>query len=121
MERLRGIQPSWSVNAAAQAAGLAALQDRTHLDRAREVVRKSKAYLTSALNEIGLEVAPSAANFLLVKVGDAAAVRQALLREGVAVRDCTSFGLPQYVRIGVRNIEDCRRLVEATRRVLGHG
>jgi histidinol-phosphate aminotransferase len=121
VERLRGTQPSWSVNAAAQAAGLAALQDRTHLDRAREVVRKSKAYLTGALNEIGLEVAPSAANFLLVKVGNAAVVRRALLREGVAVRDCTSFGLPQYVRIGVRSPEDCRRLVEATRRVLGHG
>ena len=85
------------------------------------MVREAKAYLKHGLRDSGLEVAPSAANFLLVKVGDAAGVRQALLREGVAVRDCTSFGLPEHVRIGVRKPEDCRRLVEATRRVLGRG
>ncbi len=121
MENLRRVQPSWSVNVAAQAAGLAALRDRAHLDRAREAVREAKAYLVEALRDSGLEVAPSSANFLLVKVGDGAGTRQALLREGVAVRDCASFGLPEHVRVGIRKLEDCRRLVEATRRVLCNG
>jgi histidinol-phosphate aminotransferase len=121
VEFLRSFQPSWSVNAAAQAAGLAALLDRPHLDRAREAVREAKTYLAKALRERGLEVVPSSANFLLVKVGDGAGIRQALLHQGVAVRDCASFGLPEYVRVGIRKLEDCRRLVEAARWVLGDG
>ena len=61
----------------------------------------------------------AAANFLLVRVGDAAAVRLRLLREHrVCVRDCASFGLPEHVRIGVRRMEDCRRLVGALREVM---
>ena len=34
------------------------------------------------------------------------------------VRDCASFGLPEHVRIGVRRIEDCRRLAGALQEVL---
>ena len=61
----------------------------------------------------------AAANFLLVRVGDAAAVRLRLLREHrVCVRDCASFGLPEHVRIGVRRMEDCRRLAGALREVM---
>ena len=61
----------------------------------------------------------AAANFLLVRVGDAAAVRLRLLREHrVCVRDCASFGLPEHVRIDVRRMEDCRRLAGALREVM---
>ncbi len=55
----------------------------------------------------------SEANFLLVKVGDAAAWRAKLTRLGLFVRDCTSFGLPDYIRVGIRSLPDCRRLAEA--------
>ena len=102
------VRPPWSVNAAAQAAGLAALGDVGHLEAARRVVRESRAYLVGELSELGLEVVPPTANFLLVRVGDGAAFRSALLERGVCVRDCASFGLPAYVRIGVRTLPDCR-------------
>ena len=55
----------------------------------------------------------------LLRAGDAAAIRMRLLREHrVCVRDCTSFGLPEHVRIGVRRMEDCRRLAGALQEVL---
>ena len=38
----------------------------------------------------------------------------------MCVRDCVSFGLPEHVRIGMRGIEDCRRLAGALREVLGN-
>lgn len=119
VERLRALQPSWSVNAAAQAAGLAALADAEHLARARAEVRRAVAYLREALRGLGLYVAPSLANFVLAEVGDAPAVRQALLRRGLCVRDCTSFGLPAFIRIGARRLPDCQRLVAALNEVLG--
>jgi len=110
---LDAVRPPWSVNAVAQAAGLAALRDETHLRRARQEVRRARAYLSEALPGLGFRVVPSAANFLLVEVGDGAAVRSALLRRGLCVRDCASFGLPAFVRIGLRTVPECERLVAA--------
>jgi histidinol-phosphate aminotransferase len=114
--RLR--QPFWSVNAMAQAAGLAAIAVPQHVAKAKEIVNESKAYLHGALEEIGLKVLPSSANFLLVKVGDAGAIRSALLRSGLCVRDCTSFSLPQYIRVAVRTLPDCLKLVKGLREIL---
>ena len=110
---LDAVRPPWSVNAVAQAAGLAALDDEAHLQRARDEVRRARGYLSAALAGRGLRVLPATANFLLVDVGNAAAVRSALLRHGLCVRDCTSFALPAYVRIGLRTVPECERLVLA--------
>lgn len=107
------VRPPWSVNAVAQAAGLAAIRDGAHLERSRAEARRARGYLAAALADLGLRVLPPAANFLLVEVGEARAVRAALLQHGVCVRDCTSFGLPRFVRIGVRTLPECERLVAA--------
>ena len=50
---LRRLQPSWSVSAVAQAAGLAALDDDAHLKVARTVVAQAKMYLRAQLSAIG--------------------------------------------------------------------
>ncbi len=111
-------QPAWSVNALAQAAGLAALSDEAHLEGARECVRNGKAYLRRKLGDMGLRVSQSSANFLLIEVEDAARVRTQLLHRGVCVRDCTSFGLPGYIRVGIRSMAECRLLVDRLAEVL---
>jgi len=114
------LQPEWSVNAAAQAAGLAALGADGYLEEGRRVVATAKAYLVDALRALDYQVVEGAANFLLVRVADAAALRTALLRQAIAVRDCASFGLPEFIRLGVRRLEDCARLVGAMA-ALRHG
>lgn len=121
LEVLGAVQPPWSVSAPAQAAGLAALQEKEHLRRSLRLLDDDKAYLASALAALGVEVCPSAASFFLVKVGCGADFRQALLQEGCCVRDCASFGLPEYVRIGVRTRPECQRLVSAVAEVLAKG
>ncbi len=115
---VRRLQPAWSVNAVAQAVGIAALEDETHVARAREVILEAKAYLCRELDKLSVSVTPSSANFILARVGDAAKVRSALLRGRMAVRDCTSFGLPQHIRIAARRPEECARLIDALRDVL---
>jgi histidinol-phosphate aminotransferase len=110
---LQGVQPPWSVNALAQAAGLAALGDENHL---RESLRQSceaKADLIEQLRRHRLDPVPAATLFFLLLVGDAARTRSALLRRGILVRDCTSYGLPGHIRIQTRRPEENVRLVSA--------
>lgn len=118
---LARVRPPWSVNALAQAAGIAALRDRQHLGQSLERLTAAKRELTAALAEMGMQVLPSAAPFFLVRVGDAAAVRLALLHKGILVRDCASFGLPEYIRICTRRPEENARLVAALREVTHAG
>ena len=110
---LASFQPDWSVNSLAQAAGLHALNDASYLVRAREAVQRGKQMLTDRLTESGYAVLASPANFLLVEAGDGRMMRERLLRRGLVVRDCTSFGLPAHIRIGIRPEADCLRLAEA--------
>ena len=117
--RVRRFQYSWSVNAAAQAAGIAALSDSQHVENGRRVVQQGKEYLTDVARDIGIDCPPAAANFLLLDVGCAREVRAALLVEHrICVRDCSSFGLPGYIRVGIRTMEDNRSLAEALEAVL---
>ena len=64
-----------------------------------------------ALTDCGYKIFPSEANYFLVEVGDAAAFRTSLLSNGILVRDCASFGLLDYIRIGVRTEDECRKLI----------
>jgi histidinol-phosphate aminotransferase len=119
VERARRLQITWSVSSLAQAAGVAALEDDgRYLELSRETIRLAKAYLLTELHAMGVTVAPSHANFLLAKTGSATEVRLALLKRGMCVRDCTSFGLPEYIRIGIRREQDCRRLIGCLQEVI---
>lgn len=121
IDSLRRVRPPWSTSALAQAAGLAALREDAHMERSRRGVWEAKAFLSRELSAQGLTVYSSSANFFLVQVADAPTFRRALLRRGCCVRDCTSFGLPSFMRIGVRTLAECQRLVEAVEEVLRHG
>ena len=118
---LAHVRPPWSVNALAQAAGLAALRDQEHLRRSLELLTEAKSELMAALTERGMQVLPSAAPFFLVRVGNGAAVRRALLHKSILVRDCASFGLPEYIRICTRRPEENARLVAALSEVIHAG
>ena len=110
---LRTVQPAWSVNALAQAAGLAALRDEMYLRECLTRWTEAKDELVEQLREAGFAPVGSSVPFFLLPVGDAAHYRSLLLRHGMLVRDCTSFGLPGYVRISSRGKEENARLVEA--------
>ncbi|MFB6102326.1 MAG: histidinol-phosphate transaminase [Haloplanus sp.] len=96
-------------------AALAALDDDDHLDRTVETARWARAYLQEHLDAPTWE---SGGNFVLAEVGDAAAVADATQREGVIVRDCSSFGLPACIRVSCGTRESTRRAVETINAVL---
>lgn len=98
MNRIR--QP-FNVNSLAQAAAMAALGDAEFLDRSYRMNREGKLRMEQAFAELGLEYVPSFGNFVLVRVGDAPAVYERLLRAGVIVRPVAGYGLPQWLRVSI--------------------
>ncbi|MCJ7515930.1 MAG: histidinol-phosphate transaminase [Dehalococcoidia bacterium] len=110
---LKRVRPPWNVNSVAQKAGIIALNADSYIKGCYNKIRKAKNFLINELERLGLSPLPSQTNFFLVRVGNAMAFRQALLKKGILVRDCTSFGLPQYIRLAPRALPDCRKLIEA--------
>jgi histidinol-phosphate aminotransferase len=102
MNRIR--QP-FNVNSLAQAAAIAALNDKDFLDKGARNNAAGYAQFTEAFDELGLQYVPSFGNFVLVRVGDddgaGARVNLALLRQGVIVRPVGNYGLPQWLRISI--------------------
>jgi histidinol-phosphate aminotransferase len=114
---LRRICPPWNVNALAQKAGMIAIAKEKYLEQCQARLRKAKNYLVAELSSLGLPPLPSEANFFLVQVGDASWFRLELLKRRMLVRDCTSFGLPKYIRIAPRTLSECRILVAAIKEI----
>lgn len=106
-------RPPWNVSSVAQQAGICALKADTYLKRCGTKIKEAKEFLLKELESLGLRPLPSQTNFFLVRVGQAAKFRQTLLKRGILVRDCTSFGLPDYIRLAPRTMAECRRLVTA--------
>ncbi|MCJ7605285.1 MAG: histidinol-phosphate aminotransferase family protein [Dehalococcoidales bacterium] len=113
IESLRLSLPPWNVNAPAQAAGLAVLDRDDYLKQSLQQIQEARDYLTKEIAGMGFTVMPSDASYFLVKVGNATECRRSLLKHGIMVRDCTSFGLPGYIRVSPRSLPDCRKLTAA--------
>jgi len=107
-QRLRLLQPAWAIPGplAAVLEALPACQD--FVARTLPTVRAWARALAEALG-----AAWSGLHFFTVKVNNAACVAQALRAQGVRVRDCTSFGYPNLIRIATRRPEENARLITA--------
>jgi histidinol-phosphate aminotransferase len=112
------VRQPFNVNSLAQAGALAALGDHAHVERSRACNREGMKHLRRACDRLGLEVVPSWANFLLVRVGDGAGVYQKLLERGVIVRPMAVYGFPEHVRVTIGTAPENERFVAALTEVL---
>jgi histidinol-phosphate aminotransferase len=106
----------------AQAAGIAALEDKEFLHRSLELNARGLRHLATGFQEIGLTVVPSEANFIMCVLPseqDAHRIFEELLAQGVVVRPLKAFGLPNCIRVSTGTDEDNRLCVEAMRRSYG--
>lgn len=117
LNRIRG---PFNVSGPALAAGTAAILDANHVDASVEHNDRWLLWLTSQVRELGLEVTPSVANFILVHFpdegpGGAAAAEEFLAGRGVVVRRVASYNLPNALRITVGDEEANHVVVAALR------
>ena len=119
MNRIR--QP-FNVNSLAQAAAIAALNDKEFLEKGARNNAEGYKQMTAAFDELKLEYVPSFGNFVLVRVGDddgaGARVNVALLKQGVIVRPVGAYGLPQWLRISIGLPQENATFIEALKKAL---
>jgi histidinol-phosphate aminotransferase len=102
---------AWTTGAAAQAAAIAACATGSFVADSRDRLLAERVQLVAMLGSLGLAAAPSSTGFVAVRTGDASGVRRRLLaRHRLLVRDCSSFGLPEHIRLAARSAVDRERL-----------
>ena len=120
MNRIR--QP-FNVNSLAQAAAIAALNDKAFLAQGAKNNAAGYAQFVEAFDALGLQYVPSFGNFVLVKVGEddgaGARINLALLRQGVIVRPVGNYGLPQWLRISIGLPQENAVFIAALKKALG--
>lgn len=121
INNLRRVCPPWNVNVVAQKIGAIVLEDVNYLEQSKKKIREVKEFLIDELSRLGLAPLPSDTHYFLVKVGNAREFRAVLLKNRIMVRDCTSFGLPKYIRIAPRTMLECQKLIAAIKVIKNEG
>ncbi len=125
VDAVNRIRPPFNVNAAAIAAGTAAMRDEAHLAAAIAHNERWLPWLTREIEALGLSVTPSVGNFLLVHFPEAAGRTAAeaddfLVARGLVLRRVSAYGLPHALRLTVGSEEANRLVVGALAAFLGH-
>jgi histidinol-phosphate aminotransferase len=119
-EILNKIRGPFNVSGPAIAAGVAAIRDHAHIERAVAHNSKWLPWLTTEIERLGLRVTPSAANFVLVhfpeKNGVAAAAADRFLCERrIILRRLEAYGLPGALRLTVGTADENKAVIAALR------
>ena len=101
------------------AAAVAAMEDEAFLEECIAINSAGMEQLTAGFKRLGLEYIPSSANFVTVKVGNAAAINHSLLKQGVIVRPVANYGMPEYLRISIGMEAENRIFLQALERAFG--
>lgn len=119
IRRMKRLQVQWSVNALAQRIGIGMLGDRDFEDRTRAWLGTERPWLKERMEQLGLRVTDSDANYLLFRIPDEYGftvhdLQGAMGRRGILIRDASTFGHlhSQYGRTAVKLREDNVRLVQ---------
>ncbi|MET0385352.1 MAG: histidinol-phosphate transaminase [Polyangiales bacterium] len=124
LARLNALRPSWMVSNLAEAAIIAACQHPEHVAAVRDRWLEERVLLAEGCRALGLHVLPSETPYFLARVpltDGADGLRARLLaRHGIAVRSCSSFGLPDYIRLaGCGPVQRARVLAALAQELAG--
>jgi histidinol-phosphate aminotransferase len=112
--RVEQQRPAWMTSAMAQVAAVVACREHAFVADSRRKLFADRDELARAVAQLDFPTMPSTAGFFLMRTRRASALREWLLaRHRILVRDCASFGLPEYIRLAARPPADRARLVDA--------
>jgi histidinol-phosphate aminotransferase len=120
-ELMNRVRQPFNVNHLAMVAATAALDDIDFITRSRDNNTAGLKQLVAGFERLGLEYIPSWANFIAVRVGDAAGVYARLLAAGIIVRPVANYGMPEHLRVTVGLPEHNARFLAALEHALARG
>jgi histidinol-phosphate aminotransferase len=126
IDALNRIRPPFNISSVASAAGIAALADREHLQKAIDHNTQWLPWLTNEISALGLEVLPSVANFIAIRFPStpgltAVEADQFLTKKGLILRAITAYGLPDFLRLTVGGQEANYAVVTALKEFMQEG
>jgi histidinol-phosphate aminotransferase len=108
----------FNINALAQAAALAALEDSIHVDKTRSNNARGLKFFSKAFRKMKLEFIPSFANFILVRVGDGQRVFSEMQKRGVITRPMAGYQLAEWLRISIGTPKQNAKCLTALKAIL---
>ena len=116
------VRQPFNVNSLAQAAALAALEDKEHVRKSRRTNSEGKEFLYREFARMKIAYIPSQANFVLIDVGmDGDRVSDELLKEGIIVRSMRMYNLTNFIRLTIGKMEENQRFVAALNKMWSDG
>jgi len=118
---LNKVRQPFNVNAVAQCAANAVLDDVAYVKETKRIVDEGKTYLYKELDRLGLEYIKSATNFVLVDVRqNSKEVFDACLKKGVILRDMKAYTLDTFVRLTIGLPEENKTTIRVLDEVLNN-
>ena len=119
LSAMNKLRTPFNTSGVAQAAALAALDDKEHVKRCIETNAAERRRLAERLASLGFQPVDSETNFVFIPVGpEAKAISEELLRLGVIVRPLGWMGLPEAIRVSVGTTEENDKFLTAMAQVL---
>jgi threonine-phosphate decarboxylase len=120
VKKLLKFKEPWTVNALAELSAAQALGDTQFARKTRKLIAREKKYMEKRLDDLQIKYFPSDVNYYLLRIDDAAILRERLFDKGIIVRDCSDFrGLGRkLLRVAVRRRAENKRLMDEISRLL---
>lgn len=106
IEKMYKFRQPWPVSIPAQAAGIAAVDEKEFVDRTRAFIRKEKEYIYKELERLDVKYWKSAANYIMFQC--CTNLKERLLKHQILIRDCSNYkNLDKgHYRVAVKSHED---------------
>jgi histidinol-phosphate aminotransferase len=115
---LEKVRQPFNINSLVHAGAIAALDDTEHVTRTRANNFEGMRFLQQRLGQLDLSFIPSAANFILVRVGNGQKVFEQMQQQGVITRPMAGYQLPEFIRISVGTPAENERCLAALERAI---
>ncbi len=116
---MKRAQMPFNVNCMAQAAAIASLKDKEHIETSRLVINEGKQYLYGELDALGLKYIKSDTNFILIDLGRSGKdMFRKLIGEGVIVRDMDFYKMYNFIRVTVGTMPENKKFIRGLKKIL---
>lgn len=122
ISRLHECGQDWNVSVLAQKAGIAALKETEYLEESYKYIAKERAFLREGLEEIGIKVYGSKANYIFFYLPEPENLVEVLREQGYLIRSCANYNNlgNGYYRIAVKTRVQNRKLIKAIKEAKRH-